>query len=153
MELLDRRTLWRVDPGLYIWTFTEQPWLVALSAPFFQFCPCRHKQFSAVLCLAAQPCPAFCGPIDCSLPGSSVPGDSPGKNTGTGCHALLQGIFPTPGSNPGLPHCRWIPLIVWVTRLVLPIEIWAHVLNLIKQLISIAKQHKCVHSWKLEPIT
>ncbi|KAM7233981.1 hypothetical protein CapIbe_016118, partial [Capra ibex] len=35
--------------------------------------------------------------------------DSPGKNTGVGCHALLQGIFPTQGSNPGLLHCRWIP--------------------------------------------
>ena len=30
------------------------------------------------------------------------PRDSPGKNTGVGCHALLQGIFPTPGSNPCL---------------------------------------------------
>ena len=30
------------------------------------------------------------------------PWDSPGKNTGVGCHALLQGIFPTQGSNPGL---------------------------------------------------
>ena len=30
----------------------------------------------------------------------------PGKNTGVGCHFLLQGIFPTQGSNPGLPHCR-----------------------------------------------
>ena len=38
----------------------------------------------------------------CSLPGSSVLGASPGKNTGVGCHALLQGIFPTQGSNPGL---------------------------------------------------
>ena len=47
-------------------------------------------------------------PVDCSLPSSSVPGDSPGKNTGMGCHALLQGIFPTQGSNPGLPHCRQI---------------------------------------------
>ena len=36
------------------------------------------------------------------------PWDSPGKNTGMGCHALFQGIFPTQGSNPGLPHCRWI---------------------------------------------
>ena len=36
------------------------------------------------------------------------PWDSPGKNTGVGCHALLQGIFPTQGSNPGLPHPRWI---------------------------------------------
>ena len=46
--------------------------------------------------------------MDCSLPGSSVHGDSPGKNTRLGCHALLQGIFQTQGLNPGLPHCRWI---------------------------------------------
>ena len=46
--------------------------------------------------------------MDCSLPGSSVHGDSSGKNTGVGCHALLQGIFPTQGLNPGLLHCRWI---------------------------------------------
>ena len=44
--------------------------------------------------------------MDYGLPGSSVRGDSPGKNTGVGCHALLQGIFPTQGSNPGLPHRR-----------------------------------------------
>ena len=43
-----------------------------------------------------------------SPPGSSVHGDSPGKNTGVGSHALLQGIFPTQGSNPGLPNCRQI---------------------------------------------
>ena len=36
------------------------------------------------------------------------PWDSPGKNTGVGCHALLQGIFLTQGSNPGLPDCRQI---------------------------------------------
>ena len=36
------------------------------------------------------------------------PWDSPGKNTGVGCHALLQGIFPTQGSNSGLPCCRQI---------------------------------------------
>ena len=36
------------------------------------------------------------------------PWDSPGKNTGVDSHDLLQGIFPTQGSNPGLPHCRWI---------------------------------------------
>ena len=55
-----------------------------------------------------QSCPTFCNPMDCSPPGSSVHGDSPHKNTGVGCHALLQGIFPTQGSNPGLPHCRKI---------------------------------------------
>ena len=42
--------------------------------------------------------------MDCSPPGSSVPGDSPGKNTGVGCHLLLQGIFPTQGLNPHLLH-------------------------------------------------
>jgi len=46
--------------------------------------------------------------MDYGPPGSSVYGDSPGKNTGMGCHALLQGIFPTQGSNPGLLHCRQI---------------------------------------------
>ena len=61
-----------------------------------------------VLCLVAQSCLTLCNPRDCSPPGSSVHGDSPGKNTGVGCHALLQRIFPTQGSNPGLLHCRWI---------------------------------------------
>ena len=34
--------------------------------------------------------------------------NSPGQNTGVGSLSLLQGIFPTQGSNPGLLHCRWI---------------------------------------------
>ena len=58
--------------------------------------------------LVAQSCPTLCDPMDHSPPGSSVNGDSPGKNTGVGCHALLQGICPTLGLNPGLPHCRQI---------------------------------------------
>ena len=41
-------------------------------------------------------------------PGSFIHGDSPGKNTAVGCHALLQGIFPTQGSNRSLLQCRWI---------------------------------------------
>ena len=41
-------------------------------------------------------------PMDYSPPGSSVQWDSPGKNTGVGCQALLQGILPTQGWNPGL---------------------------------------------------
>ena len=61
-----------------------------------------------MLFLVAQSCLTLCGPIDCSPPGSSVHGDSSGKNTEVGCHSLLQGIFLTPGSNPGLPHCRLI---------------------------------------------
>ena len=46
--------------------------------------------------------------MDCSPPGSSVHGDSLGKNTGVDYHVLLQGIFPTQGLNPDLPPCRWI---------------------------------------------
>ena len=37
------------------------------------------------------------------------PWNSPGQNTGVGSLPLLQGIFPTQGLNPGLPHFRWIP--------------------------------------------
>ena len=36
------------------------------------------------------------------------PWNSPVQNTGLGSLSFLQGIFPTQGSNPGLPHCRWI---------------------------------------------
>ena len=43
--------------------------------------------------LVAQSCPTLYDPIDCSPPGSSVRGDSPGKNTGVGSQFLLQGIF------------------------------------------------------------
>ena len=42
---------------------------------------------------------ALCNPVDCSLPG---------KNTGVGCHFLLQGVFPTQGLNLGLPSFRQI---------------------------------------------
>ena len=57
-----------------------------------------------VKCVCAQllSCLRLCNLMDSSPLGSSVHGISPGKNTGVGCHALLQGIFPTQGSNPGL---------------------------------------------------
>ena len=59
----------------------------------------------AVLCFVAQACLTLCNSMKT---GSYVHGDSPGKNTGVGCHALLQGIFPTLGLNPSLLHCGWI---------------------------------------------
>ena len=63
--------------------------------------PCGHAQLP-------QYCLTLCDPMDNSLPGSSVHGILPGKNTGVGCHALLQGIFLTQGSNLS-PLCllRW----------------------------------------------
>ena len=71
----------RTVPGLLLWLYT-------------------------MLCLVAQSYPSPCDPMEYSPPGSSVHGDSPGKNTGGGCHALLQEIFPTQGLKPGLLHCR-----------------------------------------------
>ena len=57
----------------------------------------NNDNLCAVLCLVTQLCLTLCDLMDCRPPGSS--GDSPGKNTGVGCHAFLQGIFPTQGSN------------------------------------------------------
>ena len=54
-------------------------------------------------CLILRPLWTVCSPT-----GLLCPRDSPGKNTRVGCHALLQRIFLTQGSNPGLPHCRQI---------------------------------------------
>ena len=65
---------------------------------------CSTSYFTCVLCLVAQLCLTFRDLMDCSSPGSSVQGDSPDKNTGAGCHALLQGIFLTQGSNQYLLH-------------------------------------------------
>ena len=66
----------------------------------------------SIVCLVAQACVTF----------STValkPWDSLGKNTGVGCHALLQGVFPTQGLNPLLClHWRWI-LYHWC-----PLEVW-----------------------------
>ena len=69
---------------------------------------CFINIFCLLLCLVVQLCPTLCDPMNCSPPGSSVQGDSPGKNTGVGCHTFLQVIFPTQGLNPGLLHFRQI---------------------------------------------
>ena len=49
-------------------------------------------------------CRTLCDPMDCSLPDSSMRFSR--KNTGVGCHFLLQEIFLTQGLNPGLLYCR-----------------------------------------------
>ena len=58
----------------------------------FKVCACVHVKSLSILCDV----------MDCSLPCSLVHGDSPGRNTGVSCHALLQRIFPTQGLNPHL---------------------------------------------------
>ena len=53
--------------------------------------------------LVAQSCPTFCDPTDYSPPRLLCPWNSPGKNNGVGCHALLQGNLPDPGIEPRSP--------------------------------------------------
>ena len=57
--------------------------------------------FLHALCLlkSLQSCMTLCDPMDCSPTRLLCPWDSPGKDNGVSCHALLQGIFPTQGSN------------------------------------------------------
>ena len=64
--------------------------------------PCRHMCVHGYmrllqLCLTLQPCGFQPASLLC-------PWDSPGTNTGMGCHALLRGIFLTQGPNPSLLH-------------------------------------------------
>ena len=51
----------------------------------------------------AQLCPTLCDPVDCSPPGFFRAWDSPGKNTGVGCHFLFQGNLPDLGIKPRSP--------------------------------------------------
>ena len=63
--------------------------------------------------LVAQLSVSDCLPLHRLLPTRLLcPWDSPGKNTGVGCHSLLQKTFPTQGSNPGLLHHREIPYLL-----------------------------------------
>ena len=57
---------------------------------------------------ATQSCPTLCDSMDCSLPGFSVHGILYARITEVGSFSLLQGIFPTQGSNPGFLHCNQI---------------------------------------------
>ena len=63
------------------------------------------------LCLVTQSYLTLCDPMDYSLPGTSVHGDSPGKKTRAGCHTLLQRIFRTQVS-----HIAGGLFTVWATR-------------------------------------
>ena len=74
-----------------------------------------YSGFVGCAWLVSQLCPTLYNFMNYNLPGSSVHWDSPSKNTGVGCHALLQGIFPTQGSNPGLPPFNRFST-TWATR-------------------------------------
>ena len=71
----------------------------------------------------AQSCPTFCDPMDCRLPGFSVHGILQTRILEC-CHFLLQGIFPTQGSNPGLLHCRQEDMHIYWLRVNSSLHAW-----------------------------
>ena len=77
---------------------------ILLHSAFFIVQP-SHPYMCCVLTLS---CLTLCYPMNCSPPGSSVHGNSPGKNIGLGCHASFRGSPQLRDRTPGLPHCRQI---------------------------------------------
>ena len=94
----------RLRPLLLVCTWSQNSWFPTNLKR--KVCGSVKKLY--VLCLVTQSSLTLCDPMDYSRQGFSVHGDSPGKNTGVGCHVFLQRIFPTQGLNPGLLHCRRI---------------------------------------------
>ena len=70
------------------------------------YLPSGHNFVGWVRVLVTQLCLTLCDPMD--LIRLLCPWNSPGQNTGVGCHAFFQGIFLNHGSNPGLSHCGQI---------------------------------------------
>ena len=68
----------------------------------------NHPSHSSLCCVVLSRCRVRLFSTPWLQPTRICPWDSPGKNTGVGCHFLLQGIFPNQGLNPGLLHCRRI---------------------------------------------
>ena len=88
--------------------FNLETWCEILSCMWLTLEATTGSRFFTIWATSESPktvitqlCPTLCNPMDCSLPISSIHGDSP-----VCCHALLREIFPTQGSNLGLPHCR-----------------------------------------------
>ena len=95
------RVLW--DTPSIFWICLLFPW-VLLTCSSVSSSPCTPEIRSKGLEVevkVTQSCPNLWDPMDC-------PWNSPGQNTGVGSLFLLQGIFSTQGSNPGLPHCRQV---------------------------------------------
>ena len=94
--------------SLTLWT----PWTVACQAPlstefsrqeYWNGLPPPTRFLSIVKVKVVQSCQTLCDPHR-----PYHPWNSPGQNKGVSSLSLLQGIFPTQGSNPGLLYCRWV---------------------------------------------
>ena len=77
--------------------FWYEPYMRLAEGLSVRLCACVHAK-------SLQSCLTLCDPMDCSPSDSSVPGILQTGILELGCHFLLQGIFPTQGSNPNLLH-------------------------------------------------
>ena len=93
---------WRLELTRYLGS------LMFKAVEFAQVTQCQAHSKQAERAKSLPSCPTLRPYGLYSPPGSSVHGDSPGKSTGVGCGARLQGIFPTQGSNLGLLHWQEI---------------------------------------------
>ena len=83
---------WASPPTLWAFLSSSEREAIRLTSP--------SKSVSrSVVSNSLHPCELYPTRLLC-------PRNSPGKNTGVGCHVLLQGIFPTQGLNPSLLRCR-----------------------------------------------
>ena len=87
---------------LFLWWFSSSAFHWPYYSPHSKSCWFVQHKATTMLATLLQSCLTLYDPMDYSLPGSIVHGDSPGKNIGVGCQAFLQGIFPTQGLNPGI---------------------------------------------------
>ena len=124
-----------------------------LKTAFFVACICAFfSNFKLFISESevTQLCPTLGDLIDCIQLGSSVHGDSPGKNTGVGCHFLLQGIFLTQGSDLQLVCLmHWqadsLPLaLLGRSRIAVGYTMFLFV----RMLISFLHTLKCKHCWQ-----
>ena len=109
--------IWNNISELFVLCYINICWFLTLNRSLKQSWSCITML--SVIWKTLVPCIICCCSVDKSCPTLLRPHglqpvkllclrDFPGKNTGMGCHFLLQGIFLTQGSNPCLLPCRWI---------------------------------------------
>ena len=94
-------------------------------------------------------CPTLCDAVDCNCQ-APLSVEFPGKNTGVGFHSLLQGLFPTQESNPGVLHCKRVLYHIATREALLKCILWAklcphpHKSSCVKVLASRTSENDCI---------
>ena len=110
-----RHSSWLQEPGTYLGALKIQPWVLSLTCSDANLLtPASGKEKQSICC---RRCCSVNSVLSDSFHPHGLqptrllcPWGFPGKNTGVACHFLLQGIFPTQGSNPCLLHWQMDPL-------------------------------------------